>query len=139
MMMDSAADPSDNSGQGRAEAPRASEWLWRPWYAKLWWALTLLYWLGLEGLMLVPADHPIFRWFGLIEFGVLIFNPLTVLAVLGRGYMRAKVARGDWVVTSGSISEFEDWKQRERRSAETNPADSRSGLLYLRHIGAIKD
>ena len=120
-------------------SPRAMDWLWRPWYAKLWWALTLIYWLGLEGLMLLPADHPIFRWFGLIEFLVLIFNPLTVLGVLGHGYMRAKVACGDWEYTSGMTTQLAEWKRREQLDAETNPADVRSGVRHLRHLGLIKD
>lgn len=136
--MKSTADGSQPTVPEKARLPKPSEWLWRPWYAKLWWALTLLYWLGLEGLMLVPADHPIFRWFALIEFGVLIFNPLTVLVVLGRSYMRAKVARGDWEVTPGATPSFMERLRRERMAAEINPADARSGWMHREYLNRSK-
>ena len=26
--------------------PKASHWLWRPWYAKLWWTTATIFWLA---------------------------------------------------------------------------------------------
>lgn len=40
-----------------APSPRAADWFWRPWYAKLYWALALLYWIGLELMITMPYDQ----------------------------------------------------------------------------------
>lgn len=118
--------------------PKASEWLWRSWYAKLWWALTLLYWISLEGLMVVPAGKLNSGWVGVFMLLVLLFNPLTVLGVLGYGYARAKIARGDWIITSVSSDWNEERQRRDREAADFNPADARSGWHHLEYLDLTK-
>jgi len=138
-MKDEGKNPIGDPDLEMSARPKASEWLWRPWYAKLWWALTFIYWICLEGSFLLSPDHISQTFVTMLMALVLAFNPLTVLGVLGYGFARAKIARGDWVYTPGPSPEFEEWRRRERREAETNPADSRSGVRHLRHIGVIKN
>ncbi|GAA0309593.1 hypothetical protein GCM10009087_19580 [Sphingomonas oligophenolica] len=48
-VMDPAITPSEEPEQGIEPVrvrPHASAWLWRPWYAKLWWACIAIYWSG---------------------------------------------------------------------------------------------
>ena len=67
--------------------PRVSDYLWRPWYAKLWWAAIPIYWL--------PAGSPFgfnfladFYTSGVSIYLNLVFLPITALVVLGFGYAR---------------------------------------------------
>jgi len=117
-----------------ADQPKASDWLWRPWYAKLWWALTAIYWVCLEGSLLIPLSEMNDLVVILLMILVPVLNPVTVLGVLGYGYMRAKVACGDWVITAGAPGEFEERQRRERMAAEINPADARSGRMHREYL-----
>ncbi|MEE4453477.1 hypothetical protein [Novosphingobium resinovorum] len=114
-------------------SPRAADWFWRPWYAKLTWALTLLYWIGLEGLLTVPFDQLNIYLVNTMVLLIFVFNPITVVAVLGYGFLKAKVACGESVITPGPPS------RRPAIDPYTDPSDPRSGLRHLRHIGVIKD
>ena len=81
--------------------PRAADWLWKPWYAKLWWVAIPIYW--------VPAGSP----FG-IDFlasfytgsvGIylnIVFLPLTALIVLGFGYARRLRESDHWAEITDS-------------------------------------
>ncbi|WP_188064358.1 hypothetical protein [Sphingobium sp. KCTC 72723] len=76
--------------------PRAADYLWRPWYAKLWWAAIPIYWL--------PAGSPFGIDF-LADFygssvGIylnIVFLPITALLVLGFGYARKWRDSEHWV------------------------------------------
>jgi len=82
-------------------APRAADWLWKPWYAKLWWVAIPIYWL--------PAGSP----FGIdflagfytgsvgIYFNI-VFLPVTALVVLGFGYARRLRESDHWVEITDS-------------------------------------
>ncbi|QHD66463.1 hypothetical protein GS397_04825 [Sphingobium yanoikuyae] len=114
-------------------SPRAADWFWRPWYAKLYLALAVLYWIGLELMITLPYDQwniPLANTMVLLIF---VFNPVTVVAVLGYGFLKAKVACGEWVITPGPPS------QRPILDPYTDPSDPRSGEIHLRHIGVIQD
>lgn len=72
---------------------RAADYLWRPWYAKLWWAAILIYWM--------PAGGPTrIAWLaefyesGYAVIPNLIFLPITALLALGFGYFRRLFAEG---------------------------------------------
>src|SRR3546814_7287152 len=41
-----ASQPSNVSTAETARPPVARNWLWKPWYAKLWWAAIPVYWTG---------------------------------------------------------------------------------------------
>ena len=114
-------------------SPRAADWFWRPWYAKLYLALALLYWIGLEFMITVPYDRLNIPLANTMVLLIFVFNPVTVIAVLGYGFLKAKVACGEWVITPGPPS------RRPGIDPYTDPSDPRSGLRHLRHIGVIKD
>ncbi|KMS55994.1 hypothetical protein V474_13315 [Novosphingobium barchaimii LL02] len=113
-------------------SPRAANWFWCPWYAKLYLALALLYSIGLELMITIPYDRLNIYLANTMVLLIFVFNPVTVVAVLGYGFLKAKVACGEWVITPGPPS------QRPIGDPYTDPADARSGLRHLRHIGAIK-
>lgn len=67
-------------------APRASQWLWHPWYAKLWWAGVGLYWTGkLASFWIVSVGAAyamaVAGWLNIL------FYPPTALLVLGLGFV----------------------------------------------------
>ena len=67
----------------------------------------------------------------------IFFNPFVATILLGFGYARAKLDRGEWVVTS-------DRPEQIHRGAPildpyTDPTDPRSGALYLRYIGVYDE
>src|SRR3546814_20634647 len=37
---------SDCPTEAQPKAPRLSQWLWRPWYAKLWWKTAAIFWVA---------------------------------------------------------------------------------------------
>jgi hypothetical protein len=123
-------EPADEAAP---PSPRAADWFWRPWYAKLTWALTLLYWIGLEGMLAVPFDRLNIYLVNTMVLLIFVFNPISVVAVLGYGFLRAKVACGEWIITPGPPP------QRPIIDPYTDPFDSRSGDIHLRHIGVIQD
>jgi hypothetical protein len=123
----------DLTDEAAPASPRAADWFWRPWYAKLTWALTLVYWIGLELMIAVPYDQLNIYVVNVMVLLISIFNPITVVAVLGFGFLKAKVACGEWVITPGPLP------QRPIIDPYTDPFDSRSGDIHLRHIGVIQD
>ncbi|MFD2429651.1 hypothetical protein ACFSUK_18940 [Sphingobium scionense] len=126
-------DPTPEETFAPAPSPRAADWFWRPWYAKLTWALTLLYWVGLELMITIPFDQLNIYLVNIMMLLIFVFNPITVVAVLGYGFLKAKVACGEWVITPGPPS------QRPILDPYTDPFDPRSGDMHLRHIGVIQD
>lgn len=132
--MQEVNEPDQMDGAApQAPSPRAADWFWRPWYAKLYLALTLLYWLGLEFMITVPYDQLNIPLANTMVLLIFVFNPITVIAVLGYGFLKAKVARGEWVITPGPPS------QRTGIDPYTDPSDPRSGDIHFRHIGVIQD
>ena len=77
------------------QRPHASAWLWRPWYAKLWWGLIALYWAAKLGSIWVPAFASFFMK-AAAGFLNIIFYPLTALMLLGCGYLRAWMDFKGW-------------------------------------------
>jgi len=116
---------------------RATYWLWNPWYAKLLWALSGLYWLGLYAMMLEP-DWLSNSLAGAMILLVFLFNPITVIAILGRGWVKANVAHGDWIFVPGSPLEIVERQRREREEAYINPADARSGYMHQQYLEKSK-
>lgn len=116
-----------------APSPRAADWFWHPWYAKLTWVLTLLYWIGLELMITIPFDQLNIYLVNTMVLLIFVFNPITVVTVLGYGFLKAKVACGEWVITPGPPS------QRPMIDPYTDPFDIRSGSIYHRRIGLMKD
>ena len=97
-------------------APRAADWLWHPWYAKLWWSAVPIYWL--------PAGGPFridflagFYSSGIALYLNILFLPVTALVVLGFGYARR-------------LRESDDWIE------DGNPEHNRASSLYRRTPGS---
>ena len=87
-------EQSDPSAASAPRRPRASAWLWRPWYAKLWWACVATYWLPAGGPTRVAAVADFYEtsWAVIPN---LIFLPVTALIILGFGYFRRLLADGE--------------------------------------------
>ncbi len=93
--------PIGTAVESGAVAPRASDWLWRPWYAKLWWAAIPIYW--------IPAGSPFgfdylagFYSGGISVYLDIVFLPVTALVVLGFGYARRLRESEHWVEITDS-------------------------------------
>ncbi|GBH32367.1 hypothetical protein [Sphingobium xenophagum] len=126
-------DHVEQTEEARPPSPRAADWFWRPWYAKLYWVTALLYWIGLEIMMAIPYDRVNSSVANTMVLLIFVFNPITVVAALGYGFLKAKVACEEWVIVPGSVP------QRPVMDPYTDPSDPRSGLRHLRHVGVVKD
>jgi len=74
---------------------RVGDWLWRPWYAKLYWAAASGYWTFVIVSWLWGVAP---GFFNSVAGGyvTLIFHPFVIFPVLGFGYGRAWAARAEW-------------------------------------------
>jgi hypothetical protein len=74
-----------------AASPRLADWLWRRWYAKLWWILIVLFWLGAFAAQWITALQPVFH---ADSFPVvfLLLHPFAAIPVLCFGFARAWIA-----------------------------------------------
>ncbi len=115
---------------------RASNWLWRPWYAKLWWAIVPVYWGGRMASVKLTGLASFYDTLAAGYLAVLC-NPFIVLLLLGFGFVRAKLDRGDWVITADVPKPIV--RPGDLSDPYTDPTDPRSGVRHLRHIGVLKD
>lgn len=129
-------DTSENQAERNA-VPRATDWFWSPWYAKALWAFAAIYWIGLYAMMLAPAEWLSSSVAGAMVLLVFLFNPITVIVILGRGFLKAKVARADWIIVPGMSAEHAERQRRERDAAYINPADARSGYMHQDHLDGL--
>src|SRR3546814_17984770 len=83
-----ASHLSDASTADTVREPVARDWLWKPWYAKLWWAAIPVYWAGAAASLKLPALAE-FYTSALAGYLNMLFFPLTTLLVLGFGFIRA--------------------------------------------------
>lgn len=84
-MVDTLSSPAPEAA---IQQPKAADWLWRPWYAKLWWAAIPLYWVAATASLKVPAMWTFFES-ALAGYLNVLFFPFTALLVLGFGFVRA--------------------------------------------------
>lgn len=130
-----------------ARTPVARDWLWGPWYAKLWWAAIPVYWAGAAASLKVPVLAEFFTSAIAGYLNVLFFPP-TAMLVLGFGFVRAWLNRplsGD-PLSDEEIEEFEQMRMFDdawsgRRPGQPDPAfdiyDPRSGVLYVGNPNGI--
>ncbi|WP_239019057.1 hypothetical protein [Sphingobium terrigena] len=112
--------------------PRASDYLWRPWYAKLWWAAIPIYWAGMAASLKVPPLQDFYASALAGYFNVLFF-PMTALMVLGVGYARVVLDRLAEESVPGEPSDH-DFGPGRRVGAPPpgfDPLDPRSGALWI--------
>ncbi len=76
-----------------ARSLRLGDYLWQPWYAKIWWSAIPLYWLPAGGPTRISllADY---YDSGYAAIPNMIFLPVTAGLVLGFGYLRRLFAEG---------------------------------------------
>jgi len=129
----SELEQSVDGGERSALLSTLSDWIWRSWYAKLWWALILIYWIG-AGVALKVEPLALFYDSALAGFINVFMFPPTVLIVLGAAYLRDRMAPIDW-----SNLEPIDWNNppfgRHHEIGmpppEINPLDPRSGVVWI--------
>lgn len=110
--------------------PRASGWLWRPWYAKLWWAAIVAYWAGKVGSVYSTALD---RFYISVLAGFLnlvLFPPLAIM-ILGLGFARAYFCWSDWEFVEPTNDEmFPKRSVGGMQDPASDPLDPRSGLHW---------
>jgi len=120
-----------------------SAWLWKPWYAKLWWTAVPVWWLGLAASIEVEFLASFYGG-ALAGFLNVLFLPMTALVVLGAGYVRewmdSFVGQGDELPLTDEEEEEEfrarrRWEEHHRIMSEmgkgTDMFDPRSGALWI--------
>ncbi|WP_231736753.1 hypothetical protein [Sphingobium sp. CCH11-B1] len=135
---------SSASNKLSSDRPRfsLSAWLWRPWYAKVWWTAIPVWWLGMATSTHVDFLESFYRG-GIAGYLNILFFPMTALMVLGIGYVRDRldnfVGEGDGI----PLSDAEEadalrkriWEDHDRAMknlrAGTDVFDPRSGLLWI--------
>jgi hypothetical protein len=123
--MNSASEPSQMQLR-----PRPSDWLWRLWYAKLWWTAIAAYWAGKIASLFSPALEQ-FYTSALAGFLSLAFFPPLALIVLGLGFARAWFARSNWEFVEPTHDEmFPRRSVGGMRDPASDPLDPRSGLHW---------
>lgn len=137
-----ADETSDYSTGGQMRSPRrVSDWLWRPWYAKLWWSAIPVWWIGMAASTKLEALGTFYDS-ALAGFLNIAFFPLTALMVLGVGYVRHWLA--DFPAAAGGVSLSHDeataratdlWEDHEQGMEDLRAGsdihDPRSGPLWI--------
>jgi len=132
--------PNENPEIAMVARSRASDWLWRPWHAKLWWASIPVWWVGMVASTRVPALESFYDS-AMAGFLNILFFPMTALMVLGVGYVQHWLAEfplpGDGgllpeeAAAGMAYLEAEDAFALEEFMARTNIYDPRSGGLFI--------
>ncbi|MCM3421186.1 hypothetical protein [Sphingopyxis alaskensis] len=134
-----ASQPSNVSTAETARPPVARNWLWKPWYAKLWWAAIPVYWTGAVASLKVPALAE-FYTSALAGYLNMLFFPPTALLVLGFGFVKAWLDRplSGEPLSDEEIGELEQmrmedehWERLGRPHWSVDIYDPRSGGLYI--------
>ena len=131
-----ATETEDNIDAAPVAAgrPHASEWLWRPWYAKLWWSAIAVYWLGMAASLKVPLLDQ-FYTSTLAGFLNIAFFPLMAFMVLGLGFARAWFDASDWEFVEPTQEQmFPKRSVGGMRDPCADPLDPRSGALHWRRV-----
>ena len=143
------ASPSSNASNAELGPPAVGDWIWKPWYAKLWWAAIPIYWAGAAASLKIPVLAE-FYTSALAGYLNMLFFPPTALLMLGFGFARAWLymwGQDDGPpLTDEEIAELEEMKMRheawpDRRPGQPHPAfdiyDPRSGVLFVGNPNGI--
>jgi len=127
-------EKTDSPIERRLDRPLASAWLWRPWYAKLWWVSMLFYWGGKLASLWSEAVAQYYAT-ALAGYLNILLYPFTALMVLGVGFAKAWMDyRGfEW----GPPSQEQLFPKRSvggLRDPYSDPLDPKSGMLHWRHF-----
>ncbi|WP_257555882.1 hypothetical protein [Sphingobium sp. CFD-2] len=120
--------------QGGGDAPNIGDFVWRPRYAKLWWAAVPIYWLGMAGSLRFSFLAQFYDS-ALAGFLTVFFFPPLVSLILGFGFLRKWL---EAIPQSGEQSQaFDDSCFMSDRfgpsgmPCEFDPLDARSGALWV--------
>ncbi|WP_082660218.1 MULTISPECIES: hypothetical protein [unclassified Sphingopyxis] len=125
-------DSEEENPPERVQRAPLSAYLWRPWYARLWWVAIPAYWAGMALSSQVPliAD---FYDLALAGYLNVFFFPPTALMVLGLGFAQERIGPFDW---SGDYDPHERFGPERGPSGlpcYVDPLDPRSGPLWIGH------
>lgn len=114
--------------------PRSLDCLWRPWYAKLWWAAIPVYWLGMAASFQVVQLQE-FYTSALAGFLHIAFFPPLALMVLGLGFAREWLEWTDWESVEPTHEQmFPKRSVGGMRDPYADPLDPRSGPRHWRYL-----
>ena len=126
--------------EGVSAMPRISDWIWRPWYAKLWWFAIPLWWAGVT----LSSAHAAFSGVSLSPVAAylnVLFFPFAPILVLGAGFVPAWLDgwKASWRGNGYDDEEhrriLREWDEQDRRfkkmRALTDPLDPRSGAIWM--------
>lgn len=87
-----------------SSAPRVGDWLWRPWYAKLWWISIAVFWTvgGVAACLDIRSFPPRSGYF---DYLAMVLHPQAALPVLGFGYILKLFATQDTVLSEDDADE----------------------------------
>lgn len=128
MMTDLPKDPHSDKRVPVVERPRIMDWVWKPWYARLWWSATALYWsIGALGFIYRPIldlYHTDFAYFLHI-----VFYPIFALVLMSVGWATAWMNAFDLAEAHPEAVNKLGWESRPydfeagRSSEISNPID----------------
>lgn len=130
-MMAATIEPSD--ADRNLDELRLRDWLWRPWYAKLWWSGVPVYWLGMLAALMPDALAEVYHSAAGGFLNVLFFPPIMAL-VLSFGFLR------QWLASlptqeDGEIDGHDFWDRNKYGPSgmlrEFDPLDPASGALWI--------
>jgi hypothetical protein len=120
--------------------PKLSDWLWRPWYARAWWATIPVWWAG----MVVSAKIAPLTALYESGFGALLnmlFHPMAPLLILGAAFARRWLdafepsSKGDGTSSDAELIIDDDWDGDWTPYGMPPPSldiyNPRSGWLYV--------
>jgi len=122
----------DDASIAAPPRPHASDWLWHPWYAKLWWSAVPVYWIGAAASVKIEALAGFYDT-AFAGYCNVLFFPMTVLLVLGVGFARAWI---EALPTDGAVPWSEQeiiWPRHElgKPDPSIDMFDPYSGTLYI--------
>ena len=113
-MASTSISPQAEPSRPTIERPRLSDWVWRPWYAKLWWALSAVYWTaGVGAFVFQPLAD--FYASGLAGFLNIAFYPVFAFILLSIGWMIAWKDALDLVAEHPEIENTLGWQWAAER------------------------
>ncbi len=140
-MTDISDAPETDESRASIERPDIVQWVWRPWYARLWWSLSAIYWIvGTGALFFQPlADFYTAPVAGSLHIA---FFPVFAFVLFAFGWVRAWVDALDYVAahpdeenTLGWAWSDEGWPDRQNREYwdPTNFFSPFAGTMKLGH------
>ena len=124
-----STNPDHAAGDSMSDRLRVSDYLWRPWYAKVWWAAIPIYWLPAGGPTWISALAGFYES-GWALLPNILFIPITAFLVLGFGYFRRLFADAE-LFDDMDEEELLDGRRPGRPSPTMDMFNPRSGPLWI--------